>query len=80
MKTQIVRIGNSQGIRIPKTILEQCNFASEVDLLVNDNNIVLKPVKSNPRKNWEKAFKQMHQIQDDKLLIPDNIDLDWDEY
>lgn len=59
MKTSIVPIGNSRGIRIPKTILEQCHIEKDVVLEVEGDNIVIKPVKKEPRKNWEQAFRKM---------------------
>lgn len=78
MILDIVRIGNSQGIRIPKKILEQCGFEKQLDLEIEDNKLILTPV--NPRKNWEQAFKEMHKNGDDKLLISDNLDLDSEEW
>ena len=37
MKTRIVRIGNSQGIRIPKPLLEQTGLHDEVEVSVQDD-------------------------------------------
>ena len=76
MKTTLVPIGNSKGIRIPKTILEQCHFTKEVDLKVEGNTITLKPIKHNARQNWNAAFKLMHERGEDQLLIDDRLDLD----
>lgn len=76
MKATIVPIGNSKGIRIPKTILEQCHIEKEVVLKVEDDNIILKPVKKEPRKNWEQYFKKMKKTKEDRLIIDDKIDLD----
>lgn len=42
MKTRIVKIGNSQGIRIPKLLLERSNLAEEVELEAQDNQIVIR--------------------------------------
>ncbi len=76
MRADIVPIGNSKGIRIPKTILEQCHIKKEVVLEVEDDSIIIKPVKREPRKNWEQCFKKMKENKDDKLIIDDKIDLD----
>ena len=60
MKTNVIKIGNSRGIRIPNTILKQCHIENEVDLYINENEIVLKPInQSIPRKNWDSFFKKM---------------------
>jgi len=76
MITNIVPIGNSKGIRIPKPVLDQCNIGREVILKVEKDKIVIMPIKRKPRKNWSKAFKIMSDNNDDNLIINDNIDLD----
>ena len=67
MKASIIQIGNSQGLRIPKPILNQCGFGTVVELEVQDNNLIIKPHKS-VRKNWGKAFEKMADNGDDQLL------------
>ena len=57
MKTNIVTIGNSQGIRIPKILLEQSKLSGEVELEVKGDSIVILPARR-PRENWDEAFKQ----------------------
>lgn len=75
MKASIIKIGNSHGIRIPKPILEQCGFQSEVELeVVNQELLVKSPTKT--RKNWESAFKKMARNQDDQLL--ESTSTDWE--
>lgn len=70
MKTPVIQIGNSKGLRLSKTILKQYGIVDEVDLVLEKNQIVLKPI-SAPRTNWETAFEQMRQNNDDTVLIPD---------
>ncbi len=41
MKTQLVRIGNSRGIRIPKPLIEQCRFGNEVELQVENERLII---------------------------------------
>jgi antitoxin MazE len=67
MKASIVRIGNSQGIRIPKVILEQTHLSGEVELEVRDRQIVIRPVEK-PRQSWAQRFRVMAERGDDKLL------------
>lgn len=70
MDISIVQIGNSKGIRLSKTLLEKYNIKDTVELILEKGYIILKP-KANPRKGWEKAFKKMHENQDDKQLMSD---------
>ncbi len=80
MKTTIIPIGNSKGVRIPKAVLEQCHIEKEAIMEVEKGAIVIKPAKQEPRKDWESYFKQMKQLKEDNLLISDNIDLDMKEW
>lgn len=70
MEAQIINIGNSKGIRIPKTILKKYNIQDKINLILEEDFIVIKPIEE-PRKGWEEAFKEMHENGDDKLLIDD---------
>lgn len=70
MEVSVINIGNSKGIRLSKTILEKYNINDKVELILEKGYIILKP-KAEPRKNWEKAFKKMHENGDDQLLMHD---------
>ena len=76
MKTHVVPIGNSRGIRIPKTVLELCHIHNVVNLTVKGETIVIQPIKHRPREGWDAAFRRMHEHGDDRLLISDRLDLD----
>jgi antitoxin MazE len=67
MKTRIIRIGNSQGIRIPQLYLKQTGLFEEVELEVQNNEIVIRSARR-PRKGWDEAFRQMAARGDDRLL------------
>lgn len=71
MKTRIVKIGNSQGIRIPKILLEQSGLDVQVELEVMDNQIVIRPQRSR-RQGWDQAFCRMAEKNDDHLLDRDS--------
>lgn len=73
MEIPVINIGNSKGIRLPKSILEQYNIRDTLELILEKGRIILQP-KSIPRKGWEKSFKQMHANGDDSLLIDDIFD------
>jgi antitoxin MazE len=70
MKVKLVAIGNSRGVRLPKTVIEQCGFGDEVELEVARGRVVLRP-RDNPRAGWDAAFKRMHEAGDDRLLDED---------
>jgi antitoxin MazE len=70
MRIPIVPIGNSKGIRFSKTLIEKYNLKDTVEIILDEEYIIIKPV-INPRNNWEKAFKEMHENGDDKLIIED---------
>lgn len=70
MRLAVVSIGNSKGIRIPKTVLDKYQIGNSVEVEMREDGIVLRPVRK-PRDGWEEAFRQMHQNGDDRLLIPD---------
>lgn len=76
MKVNIVPIGNSKGIRIPKAILQQCRIKKYVNLVVENEHIVIKPYHGKPRRNWEQAFEKMRKNKDDRLLIEDKLDIE----
>jgi len=80
MQVNVVKIGNSKGIRIPKKILDQCQVDDALDLSVENNIIMLKPLHRKPREGWVEAAKRCHECGDDELLIPDvfDDDLDWE--
>ncbi|WLD23967.1 AbrB/MazE/SpoVT family DNA-binding domain-containing protein [Flavobacterium dauae] len=70
MELSVINIGNSKGIRLSKTILEKYNINEKIELILEKGYIILKP-KTEPRKDWEKAFKKMHENGDDQLLMDD---------
>lgn len=73
METSIIKIGNSKGLRLSKTIIEQYNIKDKVELILEKGQIILKPI-ALPRQNWEKEFKKMAENNDDTLLMDDVFD------
>lgn len=78
MRARVIKIGNSQGLRIPKPILEQTGIMDDVEIEVEKNQIIIRPAK-NARDGWDDAFKKMGQLGDDQLIIDDSISHSWDE-
>jgi antitoxin MazE len=79
MKTRIVPIGNSQGIRIPKPLLEQTGLSGEVEIIAEEDSLVIRRARK-PRADWSAAFAEMARQGDDALLddVPPSLS-DWDE-
>jgi antitoxin MazE len=78
MKTRIVRIGNSQGIRIAKYLLEQTGLREEVEVEAQGNHLVIRPVTA-PRDGWKEAFQAMAEAGDDKMLDEGPVTSQFDE-
>lgn len=80
MKTKLIRIGNSQGVRIPKPVIEEIGLSGEIEMILEDNQIILRSAEE-IRKNWDKAFKKMAENQDDQLLDEAETEQpsEWDE-
>jgi len=67
MKTRLVRIGNSRGVRLPKAIIAQVGLTEEVELDVRDGAIIIARATS-ARSGWADAARQMRQRDEDRLL------------
>jgi antitoxin MazE len=69
MKTRLIQIGNSRGIRLPKPLIAQAGLTEEIDLQVQDGAIVIASP-SAPRAGWADAAKELRSIGDDQPLEP----------
>ena len=71
MRAHLIQIGNSKGIRIPKSVLEHCHLEGAVELQPFDNELVIRSL-SKPRNGWKEAFRRMTANGDD-ILMDDKI-------
>ena len=79
VKTRIVKIGNSQGIRIPKLLLDQADLGGEVELELRGDEIVIRPARR-ARDGWNDQFKAMAEQGDDELFDGNvAVPTAWDE-
>lgn len=80
MKTKLIPIGNSQGVRIPKPFIEGSGITGEIEMILRENEIILRAAQST-RKGWDDSFKRMAEQQDDSLLDEEVIHkaADWDD-
>lgn len=67
MRANIIQIGNSRGVRIPKAFLDQAGLRDDVEIEVRGSQIVVRAPR-NPREGWAEAFGAMHEAGDDALL------------
>lgn len=65
MKVRIIQIGNSQGIRIPKILLEESHLSGEVELEICEDGILIRRAEK-PRANWDAAFRALTDADDDQ--------------
>lgn len=79
VKTRLVKIGNSQGIRIPKVLLDQVGLKNDIELEVQGDQLVLRAARR-PREGWDEQFRQMAERDEDELLDKDvRSGSSWDE-
>jgi antitoxin MazE len=69
MKAHIVRIGNSRGIRLPKTLLQEAQLEDEVELQAEPGRILISK-SAKPRAGWAEAARRMRERNEDHLLDP----------
>jgi antitoxin MazE len=69
MKAHIVRIGNSRGIRLPKTLLQESQLEGEVELQAEPGRILISKT-AKPRAGWGEAARRMRERDEDRLLDP----------
>lgn len=60
MRAQVIAIGNSRGIRIPKSLLIQTGITGEVELEARDGGVFIRPVqaKPHPRAGWAEQIRK----------------------
>ncbi len=64
MKTNLIQIGNSKGIRIPKSLIEQYQLSGEIELIPSKDGLLI-TASSKPRDGWEEIFKNSAEGQTD---------------
>jgi len=67
IRSRVIRIGNSRGIRIPKVWLEQLGLNDEVEMAVRQDGLLIRRP-SKPRQGWADAFQVMGAHKDDRFL------------
>ncbi|PKO13781.1 MAG: AbrB/MazE/SpoVT family DNA-binding domain-containing protein [Chloroflexi bacterium HGW-Chloroflexi-10] len=77
IRSKIIKIGNSHGIRIPRVLLEQAGLTDEVEMKVEGNKLIIHSSHL-PRQGWEAQFAAMAKNGDDQLM-DEAIPTQWEE-
>jgi antitoxin MazE len=83
MKSQLIKIGNSRGVRLPKAVIEQVGLNGEIELEVRADEVAIRPAKRKPREGWAESFKAMAAAGDDALIdgpLPSLTKFDQEEW
>ncbi len=80
MRTKLVKIGNSRGVRLPKPLLEEVGLTDEIDLRIEGGAIILAPP-ARPRQGWAEAAERLRATDEDLLLdLPTPTSFDDEEW
>lgn len=71
MRVAVRKMGDSQGVLIPKHILAQVGLKGSADLQVRDGVIEIRPVRRNPREGWERDAQRLGAQGGDALVWPE---------
>lgn len=62
MIAKLIQIGNSKGVRIPKSVIEKYSFDNELEIIESKEGIIIKPI-SQIRKGWDAMFKKANRFE-----------------
>jgi antitoxin MazE len=79
MKTRLVQIGNSRGVRLPKPLIEEAGLSDEVELRVREGSIVILRARS-LRSGWAEAARALRARGQDRLDTPTPTCFDEEEW
>lgn len=71
MRTTIRKMGNSQGVIIPKPLLAEVGLTDEAVMTIENDALVLRPVRHSPREGWAEASQRLAELGDDALAWPE---------
>lgn len=77
--TMLIKIGNSQGVRIPKAIIKQANLEnSPLEFEVTSQGLLLKPSQKKPREGWAEQIKKalLEHPEEEEIFLGDDLDFE----
>jgi antitoxin MazE len=66
MHAFLVKIGNSQGVRLPKAVIEQAGLERDLELEVVDGAVIIRS-QERARAGWAEAARRCREQADDRL-------------
>ncbi len=78
-KAKLIKIGNSQGIRLPKRIISKYGFGNLILLEEMDDGILIRAAQSG-KLSWEDTYKQMAEVEQEEWDDWHNMDVDLDDH
>ncbi len=57
MMARLIQIGNSKGVRLPKSVIEKYSLVDELEIIESEEGIIIKPVTTKVREGWEEQFR-----------------------
>lgn len=70
MRSTLIQIGNSRGVRLPKSVIEEAELGSELDLQVVDGAVIIRSAHT-ARQGWAAAAEACQRENEDDFS-------DWD--
>lgn len=80
MVSKLIKIGNSQGVMLPKTLIEEAGLKGPVEIKAEKNTIVITAIEKSVRLGWSSSFQQMSKMKDDDTLLNLNNSFDKEEW
>ena len=77
MRANLIKIGNSKGVRITSNIIKECELGNEIEIKVLDRKVIIEAIRE-PRSNWNNIFEKMHKNKEDILINESSNDFDKD--
>lgn len=64
LRSRLIRIGNSRGLRLPRSVIEQAGLEDDVTITVGEGEVVIRPLR-HPRAGWEEALQHLGPPEED---------------
>jgi len=86
LPAKLVRIGNSRGVRLPKSVIDEAGLKDKVEISVSNNQVIIRPAGADrPRAGWAESIKAAvakhgNQLtEEDREWLNAPLDSEWDE-
>ena len=80
MVSKLIKIGNSQGVMLPKTLIEEAGIKGPIEIKAKKNTIVITAFEKSARLGWSDTFQKMSELKDDNTFMNLNNSFDHEEW